>query len=74
MIILKKVLILVFLILSAIGFSAPYKDERGVLVMEYEEWNNFYNNPGGDDELCILIGSLIMESSYLREGKKWEIH
>ena len=67
---LKKVLILMVLILSSLSFSTPYKDERGILVMEYEEWEEFYNNPGGEDEMCLIIGSLIMEESYLKEGKK----
>ena len=60
---LKKVLILMVLILSSLSFSTPYKDERGILVMEYEEWEEFYNNPGGEDEMCVIIGSLIMEES-----------
>ena len=67
---MRKILVLLLITLGITGFSAPYKDERGVTLMEVKEWEKFYNLPGEEDELCIMIGSLIMEKSYIEEGKK----
>ena len=71
MIITMKKLILLYLAIFAIPvFSEVFRDERGVLFMNEEEWIKFYNRPGENDEMCLLIGSLIMEESYIKDGKQ----
>ena len=42
--------------------------------MSEEEWVRFYNKDGQDVDACIPIGSMIMEESYIKDGKKDKIH
>lgn len=71
---MKKMIGLLFLLAGIIGFSQNYpsasKDSRGVLLMESQDWVRFFNNSGVENELCPLIGALIMEESYIKDGKK----
>ena len=38
--------------------------------MSEEEWVKFYNKEGQDVPVCLPIGSMIMEESYIKDGKK----
>lgn len=67
---MKKLILLGLLAFSAFGIAEPYRDERGVLFMSEEEWGRFYNKDGQDVDACIPIGSMIMEESYIKDGKK----
>ena len=67
---MKKLILLGLLAFSAFGIAEPYRDERGVLFMSEEEWVRFYNKDGQDVDACIPIGSMIMEESYIKDGKK----
>ena len=67
---MKKIIMLGFFIFSILGMAAPYRDNRGVLFMETEEWIKFYNKEGQEVAACPVIGSLIMEESYIKDGKK----
>ena len=67
---MKKLILLGLLAFSVFGVAEPYKDERGVLFMSEEEWIKFYNKDGQNVAVCPGIGSLIMEESYIKDGKK----
>ena len=67
---MKKLIFLGLLAFSVFGVAEPYKDERGVLFMSEEEWIKFYNKDGQNVAVCPGIGSLIMEESYIKDGKK----
>ena len=67
---MKKLIILGLLAFTILGIAKPYRDNRGVLFMSEEEWIKFYNKNGQDVAACPAIGSLIMEESYIRDGKK----
>lgn len=72
---MKKLIIAILLGISMLGFSAQdypsaQKDSRGVLIMEENDWIKFFNNSGVENEVCPIIGALIMEESYIKEGKK----
>ena len=67
---MKKLILLGLLAFSALGIAEPYRDERGVLFMSEEEWVKFYNKEGQDVPVCLPIGSMIMEESYIKDGKK----
>ena len=38
--------------------------------MSEEEWMEFYNKKGQEVAACLPIGSMIMEESYIKDGKK----
>ena len=67
---MKKLILLGLLAFSVFGVAEPYRDERGVLFMSEEEWIKFYNKDGQNVAVCPGIGSLIMEESYIKDGKK----
>ena len=67
---MKKLILLGLLAFSAFGIAEPYRDERGVLFMSEEEWTEFYNKDGQEVAACVPIGSIIMEESYIKDGKK----
>ena len=67
---MKKLIFLGLLAFSVFGVAEPYKDERGVLFMSEEEWTEFYNKDGQEVAACVPIGSMIMEESYIKDGKK----
>ena len=49
---MKKIIMLGFFIFSILGMAAPYRDNRGVLFMETEEWIKFYNKEGQEVAAC----------------------
>ena len=67
---MKKIILLGLLVFSVFGVAEPYRDERGVLFMSEEEWIEFYNKEGQEVAACLPIGSMIMEESYIKDGKK----
>ena len=67
---MKKLILLGLLVFSVFGVAEPYRDERGVLFMSEEEWIEFYNKKGQELVACLSIGSMIMEESYIKDGKK----
>ena len=67
---MKKLILLGLLVFSVFGVAEPYRDERGVLFMSEEEWIEFYNKKGQEVAACLPIGSMIMEESYIKDGKK----
>ena len=67
---MKKLILLGLLAFSAFGIAEPYRDERGVLFMSEKEWTEFYNKDGQEVAACVPIGSIIMEESYIKDGKK----
>ena len=67
---MKKIILLGLLVFSVFGVAEPYRDERGVLFMSEEEWIEFYNKKGQEVAACLPIGSMIMEESYIKDGKK----
>ncbi len=67
---MKKFITLAWLLFAAFGIAEPYRDSRGVLFMNEDEWVKFYNKDGQDIVACLVIGSMIMEESYLKDGKK----
>jgi len=67
---MKKLVLLGLLVFSVFVTAEPYRDERGVLFMSEEEWIEFYNKEGQEVVACLPIGSMIMEESYIKDGKK----
>ena len=67
---MKKLVLLGLLVFSVFVTAEPYRDERGVLFMSEEEWIEFYNKEGQEVAACLPIGSMIMEESYIKDGKK----
>ncbi|NWO19867.1 hypothetical protein [Leptotrichia sp. oral taxon 223] len=67
---MKKLIMLGLLTFTMLGIAEPYKDNRGVLFMNEDEWVKFYNKDGQDVAVCLVIGSMIMEESYIKDGKK----
>ena len=67
---MKKLIMLGLLAFTMLGIAEPYRDNRGVLIMSEDEWVKFYNKDGQNVAVCPVIGSLIMEESYIKDGKK----
>ena len=67
---MKKFIMLGLLAFTMLGIAEPSKDSRGVLFMSEDEWIKFYNKEGQDVAACPVIGSMIMEESYIKDGKK----
>ncbi len=67
---MKKFITLGLLIFTMLGIAEPSRDSRGVLFMDEDEWVKFYNKEGQDIAACLVIGSMIMEESYIKDGKK----
>ena len=66
---MKKIILICLFMFAMLSFSAPERDNRGVLVMEPDEWFQMFGDNAKTNGRCSFIGASIMQLAYTSEGK-----
>ncbi|RRD39746.1 hypothetical protein EII29_05660 [Leptotrichia sp. OH3620_COT-345] len=66
---MKKIILICLFLITALTFTIPSKDSRGVLIMSENEWFEMFGDNAKTDGKCSYIGALVMQMAYISEGK-----